>query len=320
MEWYVLTRDEMTKKEIKNMEDISMYSKTFDKVMLRSDKFNKTNFLGYVVRKTGDKEKDKYNDKLVERIIYVNNVLLNNRLHEIVDYDYIKEIGQKAIIVDYYNGFLMTSAIKKEYFTPFENWGNKFSDDDYEDEEEYRGHNKQVILKRVMRGVIRHLIFFQKDIFEKGLFHIGLNHKHIVVQKDDNIKINGMRYIVRHIDGILDDPVITKVKYYGDVINKRYSPPELVEYIKSGGKTKVNAVGIFSYQLGVLLFDIFTKGEHFFGNITDDLVNSSNLYINEKRKDEKKELRKLIKDLIAEDPKDRILDFDKILERVEYFT
>ncbi|MBM7560017.1 hypothetical protein [Marinitoga litoralis] len=274
---------------------IKKYSKTFKINFYTSDELKNNIVLGYKL----PIEEDKYikRQKILERIIKVNNLALSNQLPEIIDFQ------NNIVYMDYFDGIIMEDAIKSNYFV-------KYNTNTKKDQDE-------VAIKRIMRSIIPSLVDFQRDLYKKNLIHLGIFPEHIIVQKDDILKIKGLRYISRHINGHIDDKVITNEDLYGNVINERYMPPELIEYIKSKGNKNIKAKTIVSYQIGVLLFDIFTKGEYINNEITGDLIYNAKYYLDYF---ESQELISFILDLIDPNPENRIEKFEDIKEKCREFT
>ncbi|KAF2956641.1 hypothetical protein [Marinitoga sp. 38H-ov] len=276
---------------------IKNFSQTFKIKFYTNDDFKDNIVLGYKIKPTDDEEKDLKRQKILERIIKVNNLALSNQLPEIIDYE------NNIVYMDYFDGIIMDDAIKTNYFLKYEKNTKK-------DQEE-------IALKRIMRGVIPEIIDFQRDLYNKNLIHLGIFPEHIIVQKDDIVKIKGLRYISRHNNGFIDDKVITNEELYGSIINERYTPPELVEYIKSKGKKKINAKTIVSYQIGILLFDIVTKGKYKNEEIKGDLIYDANYYLHSF---EENKVINLILELINPNPENRLKNFEDIKDRCREFA
>ncbi|WGS65183.1 protein kinase family protein [Marinitoga aeolica] len=276
---------------------INSFSETFKIRFYTKDVLKDNIVLGYILPVSDNEEKKIKRQKILERIIKVNNLASSNQLPEIVDFK------NNIVYMDYFDGVIMKDAIKNNFFV-------KYNSNTKKDQDE-------IALKRIMRSIIPSLIDFQRDLYNKNLIHLGIFPEHIIVQKDDILKIKGLRYISRHINGYIDDKVITNENLYGSIINKRYTPPELIEYIKSKGNKKIKAKTIVSYQIGILLFDIVTKGAYINNEITGDLIYNAKYYLNYF---ESQNVMQFILDLIDPNPVNRMEKFEDIKEKCREFT
>jgi hypothetical protein len=241
---------------------------------------------------------------ILERIIKICNKANTTKLPEILDYIEYNDntkiyensgIKDKMIIMEFLKGITIEKSIEEGLFK------NK--------------NNNQINLFRLFRKIFKNIVDFETRMYKKDLFHIGLFPDHIIIQKDDIIKFKGLRYMVQHKEGKINDPSIFN-NLYGNIERKRYSSPSLRKKLR-GEYDTVYVLDVMSHQIGVLLYDILTQGKYMhedkFFMPTESVLNEINI----QKKSHEYLVKKLVFDLTNPDISKRTYRPDEILDRFD---
>lgn len=304
IKWEKPKYDDLDNKEKYIIKRARELAKSFKIYAIKSDVFRDITFLRYRISVDFEQELKKKKEKLLERIVKVSNIAQSNSLAEVVDiHPFVNSLGQidKEVVMEFFRGFILEDAIKDLVI---------YSKQQQKDTD-------TIASRRIMRNIVPSIINFQEDLYEKGIVHVGLFPEHIIILKDDILKFKGLRYIVRHKSGVIDDKAILNEELYGNIIDERYTPDELKEYINSGGETRIMAKPLISYQLGVLLFDIFTKREYAQQPFRPELVQNAIYHI---PGGDVELAKNFINKLVARDPNLRETNLDRIRKMAHDFA
>jgi len=298
---------------------ISKYSKTFSKKFVTNNKLGDVLFMRFRAKKHLLVQPQDFLNHLAisERIVRINNYLCTTFLPEIVDVyyresngnlkiyiikEYIKGVEGTVNLVECVNSGILTERYSKK---------KHHDDNGFYVDPTNRNSGKYVRFRRVIEGILTQVVEFEKFLYSKGLVHVGLHPSHILLGIDNITKFAGERYILRHINGFIDDPSAIDEQKYGSIIIPRYTPELMIKHINDKGKTPVKALSIVSYQVGVLLFDILTSGKYFQAEFKPELIYSSSLNVPYKFENK---LKNIIEQLTNDEYVEEINDFDDILE------
>gem|GEM_PF-5698689 len=227
-------------------------------------------FLLTVPKHASDEKSAAAISKVFERIVKILNYAEDIAFPEPIDAFEVtlpdSKLRVPALVWEYIRGWTLHSAVKSNHFAATDIY-NKYM----------REHAK--INKKRIHSVLVDILDFEERLTEKGLVHLGLSLKHVIVQVDDIVKIRGLRYICRTRNGVLDDPSLLDTRY-GNLLKPRTTPKSFWKYFQSGGKEKPNVYNIVAYQIGLLMFDIFTKGQHMSKQITPELLEEATYHVN----------------------------------------
>ncbi|KAF2961065.1 hypothetical protein [Fervidobacterium sp. 2310opik-2] len=281
---------------------INNYSKTFNKSYVENTSIKNVKYIRFSF-KNYDKDNDEqimYKLMKAERIVKINNYLSTEFLPEIVDIYYKKKSDKQKIYIvkEYVKGIYGTvnflECITNQVDVIYDDFGN----------------SKYLRSRRVIDQILDKIIDFEEYLYSKNLTYVGIHPSHFILGIDSIIKFCGESYILKHKDGYIDDPLYVDPSKFGNLIISRYTPPELVEYIESGGKIKVSVFGVISYQLGVLLFDLATLGLFLRNEIKKDKIMSAKIYSRSYLVGQK--IRESILQLIDDEFRTNIKDFNTI--------
>jgi hypothetical protein len=276
-------------------------------IVKNKEKFKDLEFIGQAInfKKTNVSENLLLQKKkILDRIVKISNLAETTKLPEIIDFINYRDFSTKynnkkmkdnLLIMEYLQGIDLKKACKTSFFA---------------------AKNKNFInINRLFRKILKNIVEFQIDLYKKNLFHIGVFPEHVIIQKDDIVKFKGLRYIVHHKDGIINDPTIFN-DLYGNIENIRYSSPSFRKYIR-GEYPKAYVLDIMSHQLGVLIFDILTYGQYF--SERDYFYPQTNVLerIQLPIKKQEVKVKTLIYDLTNPDIKKRIYRPEEILDRFD---
>ena len=158
--------------------------------------------------------------------------------------------------------------------------------------------------------IAKNILYFMMALEEKDYIHLGLSPEHIVMLKDENIRILGLSKIFKTNNSKIRAKDIQEYKTYG------YSAPELY----TNEDIELDSKAILAFSLGVIIHQLVCEKS----TIHDYMVKSYNdealvfnypndifeKYIKSQVKGQM--IHRLICDLCNPDPKKRLTDFDKI--------
>lgn len=156
----------------------------------------------------------------------------------------------------------------------------------------------------------KNILYFMMALEEKDYVHLGLSPEHIVMLKDENIRIIGLSKICKTNNSKIRAKDIQGYQTYG------YSSPELY----TNEDVELDSKAILAFSLGVIIHQLVCEKstihdymvkpynhEALVFNYPNDI---SEKYIKSQVKGQM--IHKLICDLCNPDPKKRLTDFDKI--------
>ncbi|WP_448523832.1 hypothetical protein [Pseudothermotoga sp.] len=227
-------------------------------------------FLLTVPKQASDEKSAAAISKIFERIVKILNYAEDIAFPEPIDAFEVtvpdSNFRLPALVWEYIHGWTLHSAVSTNHFAAtdiYDKSKRQFAD----------------INKKRIHSVLADILDFEERLIGKGLVHLGLSLKHVIVQVDDIVKIRGLRYICRTRNGVLDDPSLLD-KRYGNLLKPRTTPKSFWEYFQSNGREKPNVYNIVAYQIGLLMFDIFTKGQHMSKQITPELLEEATYHVN----------------------------------------
>lgn len=260
------------------IEPINRKSDTFIHLVVEKKNMNGIPFIASFLKFSPNTNQDtlEKSSLLFERLIRILNVTRELRFPEVVDLidAKIPQGNVPVLITEYMYGKNLDSAIKSVYFanTP----GNKLYDPEV--------RKKAMVSLRRIKKVLLELISIQETLYKHNLLHIGLIPDHVIVQIDDIVKVRGMRGIILTDGKYIIDKAILETKYYGSLLYKRYTPEIFQNYYTLNGNVKINALNIVAYQLGIMLFDLVTKGNYTSQKFNQKTITDAEYALNPKLK------------------------------------
>ncbi|MEJ5258323.1 MAG: hypothetical protein WHS64_08755 [Fervidobacterium sp.] len=211
---------------------------------------------------------------IFKRIISINNYLHTTFLPEIVDF-YVKRKEHSVkvrMVKEFFKGKFSTvnfyDYFKRGYM--YEGGEPSNTKDEISDVEWYAAKNTKVAYKKFLDRVVKQIFDFQEYLFRRGLIHVGICPFHFSLGVDYAIKFFGERYIVRHKNGVIDDPAIRDERY-GSLVIPVHTPAKLRRYLE-GEDVEVGAIEVFAYQLGVLIFNTLTSFRYNGKELSEELI------------------------------------------------
>lgn len=260
------------------MEPINKKSDTFNHLIVEKKDMNGIPFVATFFKLPPDTKQSRIDIRapLFERIIKILNVTRELRFPEIVDLIKAKTPRgyTPVMITEYIYGKNLNSAIKSVYFanTP----GDKIYDPEF--------RKKAFVSLRRIKKVLLELLSIQETLYKYNLLHISMIPDHIIVQIDDIVRVRGMRGIILTDGKYIIDKAILETKYYGSLLYKRYTPEIFQNYYTLNGNVKINALNIVAYQLGIMLFDLVTKGNYTSQKFNQKTITDAEYALNPKLK------------------------------------
>ena len=181
--------------------------------------------------------------------------------------------------------------------------------------EAYKNENDRIRLDYVAR-IAKNILYFIKTTAEKDYLHLGLSPNHIIMLKNENIRVVGLSKIIKTNNNKIKIDDI-KCRYtYG------HTAPELYDI---ENKDELDAKAVASFSLGVILCLLLCERtvveDYMITKVNNNAIFTypnevcrkmiKNNVVNE---DKYRLIDKLLYDLCNVDPNKRLTEFDKIEE------
>ena len=258
-----------------------------------------------------------YKEKLDEESVLISRNRIENQIN------LLNEISSPQLPepLDYFNVIndkdeqMDLSLVKDEPVLILEYQPGETLRNELRRREAYKNENDRIRLDYVAR-IAKNILYFIKTTAEKDYLHLGLSPNHIIMLKNENIRVVGLSKIIKTNNNKIKIDDI-KCRYtYG------HTAPELYDI---ENKDELDAKAVASFSLGVILCLLLCERtvveDYMITKVNNNAIFTypnevcrkmiKNNVVNE---DKYRLIDKLLYDLCNVDPNKRLTEFDKIEE------